>query len=396
MTLTRKKVEQAEGILVEQDVDMWLTFIRETSAMRDPVLDIIFGAEDLTWLSALIITRHGQRIAIVGRMEAEAVKRQGIFDPVIAYDESIHPALLDVLNSLKPRQIAVNIARDEVHADGLSHGMYELLVNYLKNTPFAGKLMPAENIINALRGRKIPLEIERVRAAVGITAKIFHRAYKFIKPGMTEKQIGAFMHHLAEEQGVETAWPAESCPAVNSGPFSPVGHGGPTDIIVEPGHLLHFDFGVKQEEYCSDIQRMVYILHPGEKEPPPIVQRGFDTVHSAIQAAASVLRPGVTGKAVDDAARRVVTNAGYPEYKYATGHQLGRIAHDGGTLLGPAWERYGETPFKKVEAGQIYTLEPGLAVEGHGYIGLEEDVLVTESGNEYLGKPQERLVLIKG
>ncbi len=75
---------------------------------------------------------------------------------------------------------------------------------------------------------------------------------------------------------------------------------------------------------------------------------------------------------------------------------MGRVAHDGGALLGPAWERYGETPFMKVEAGHVYTLEPGLAVEGYGYIGLEEDVLVTEEGVEYLGKPQEELILIRG
>lgn len=109
-----------------------------------------------------------------------------------------------------------------------------------------------------------------------------------------------------------------------------------------------------------------------------------------------IFPPGVTGNAVDGAARQVVTAAGYPEYKYGTGHQLGRVTHDGGAMLGSAWERYGETPFMEVEAGQVYTLEPGLAVEGYGYIGLEEDVLVIGEGVEYLGEPQKELILIQG
>ena len=64
--------------------------------------------------------------------------------------------------------------------------------------------------------------------------------------------------------------------------------------------------------------------------------------------------------------------------------------------MGPAWERYGETPYYPLEVGQVYTIEPGLMVEGYGYIGLEEDVLVTAGETVYLSKPQRELVLIQG
>jgi Xaa-Pro aminopeptidase len=138
---------------------------------------------------------------------------------------------------------------------------------------------------------------------------------------------------------------------------------------------------------------VVYLLAPGESHPPEPVQRGFDTVVGAVQAAVDAMKPGVLGKDVDAVARSVVTSAGYPEYKYATGHHLGRLAHDGGGILGPEWERYGDSPHQPLEAGHVYTVEPGLAVPGYGYIGLEEDVLVTGPGAEYLGTPQRELVV---
>ena len=128
--------------------------------------------------------------------------------------------------------------------------------------------------------------------------------------------------------------------------------------------------------------------------PPDVVKRAFDTVRSAIQAGFEALRPGVQGWQVDEAARKVIVEAGYPEYQYGTGHQLGRAAHDGATMLGPRWERYGKTPYGIVETGNVYTLELGVAVEGVGYVGLEEDVLVTKDGAEWLSTPQDEIWLI--
>jgi Xaa-Pro aminopeptidase len=391
-TIVQEKVQQAIAILKEMDVDMWLTFVRETTSGGDPIIPLIYGL-DLTWQSALILTKSGDRIAIVGRLESEAALRTGAYDEVLYYDQSIQPELLEVLERCDPDQIAINYSVDDVHADGLSYGMYQLLCRYLEGTPYRSRLMSAEKLHSALRGRKTPQEIELIRAAIHTTSSIFQRTFDFLELGMTEAEISGFMHTQLDECDVQAAWEWINCPTVNAGPESPIGHIGPTELKISPGHIVHFDFGVLQDEYCSDIQRVVYFLRPGEETPPPEVQHGFDTVRAAVQAAFQAMKPGVTGKSVDQAARKTILDAGYPEFPYATGHQVGRVVHDGAAILGPEWERYGDTPNYLLEPGQVFTIEPGLAVKGYGYIGLEEDVLVTNEGAEYLGDPQIELII---
>ena len=396
MTLIQEKVTQAIEILKEQNTDMWLTFVRETSGVRDPALDLLIGANDLTWESALIFTRKGKKIAIIGNLEKDAIGRLGVFDEILGYDKSVRDLLRETITRLNPKRIAVNTSHNNVQADGLTHAMYEMLRDYLSGMRYADELVSAEPIINALRGRKTPSEQARIRKAVEITDEIFNKTFPFIEVGMTEIEVGEYMHKLASEHGVGLAWPRENCPAVNSGPNSPVGHNGPTNIKIERGHLIHFDFGVKYEDYCSDIQRVCYVLREGETEAPPEVQRGFITIRTAIEKSREAMKAGVTGNSIDVISREIVTDSGYPEFMHALGHQLGRVAHDGGALLGPLWEKYGESPNQKLEIGQVYTIEPHLIVPLYGCIGLEEDVVITDKGAEYLGEPQREIVLIEG
>ena len=389
-----EKVNQAAGILKEQGIDLWLTFVRETSAGGDPVLPLIYGEGDLTWQSALLLSVGGERIAIVGRFEVATVQNTGAYQQVIPYDENIRPSLLEVLNQLNPRKIAINTSQSDVLADGLTHGMYLNLVDLLQGTPFADRLTPAEGVIATLRGRKTSAETTRIQAAVASTNEVFDHLFAKLKPGLSEKAIYALVWNKMSAMGLKPAWSPAGCPIVNCGPDSPVGHVEPTDLVLQPGHIFHIDFGVRQDGYCSDLQRVAYCLKTGESTAPAAVQKGFDVIVTAIEAARQAIKPGIPGKQVDAIARQAVTSAGYPEYKYATGHQLGRLAHDGGALLGPEWARYGNTPRLLLEIGQVYTIEPGLNLPGYGYMGIEEDVILTPNGAEFLGPPQTRLILV--
>jgi len=394
VTLVREKLEQTPSILEEHGVDLWLTLVRETLLTRDPCLDLIAGTY-CAWQSAFLLSRSGERIAIVGRYDAPSVEQLGAYSEVLGYDESIRPGLRETIERLAPETIAINYSQSDPAADGLTHGLWLVLLETLAGTPYLDRLVSSKPIVGSLRGRKSPFEIARIRAAVEEAEEIFAGAGDGLRPGMKETEIAAAMHAEVSRRGLGYAWEAAHCPAVNAGPEKEVGHSGPSELETRRGELLHTDFGVQKDGYCSDLQRVWYLLDDGESEPPEDVLTAWSAVWASMDAGAAVLRPGVAGHEVDAAARATLVSAGYEEPKYALGHQLGRSAHDGGTLLAPLWDRYGDAPLGLVEEGNVYTLEYGAPVPGRGYIGLEEDVLVTANGLEWLSTPQRELWLVE-
>ncbi len=392
--LIREKVRQAIDLLKEYDIDCWLTFVRESSINRDPVLPFLLDA-DVTWHSAVIIASSGDTLAIVGQYDKATVEDLDVYGRVIGYVEGIKADLLDVLKKWNPSKIAVNWSVDSEVCDGLTHGMYLTLRTFLAEIGFQNRLISAESIVSALRQRKTGYELEAIVEAIRATEEIFSKVHGFIEPGKTEEEIAAFMKGEAEAARLELAWAPKVCPSVFTGPETAGAHYAPTDRVVEPGHILNMDFGVKVRDYCSDMQRTFYVLEPGESTPPQEVQKGFDTIVQAIERAKERLEPGVQGLEVDGAARQCVVDAGYEAFPHGLGHQVGRFAHDGTALLGPAWEKYGKKPFEKIEEDMVFTLEPRLTVEGRGVATIEEMVVVTREGSSYLSTPQKTLLLVR-
>lgn len=391
--IVNEKLDQAVALLEEQGLDLWITYVQETTLTPDPCMDLIAGL-DMTWHSAFMVSRSGKRIAVVGRYDAENVRAIGGYTQVIEYDQSIRPGLLEAVQQLDPQSIALNFSESDAAASGLTHGLFLNLQRIFEGTPYVGRFVSAETFIAALRGRKSPSEVRLIKAAIDTTERLYGEVGSSLEVGQSEREIAARLTAARKELGLGTAWGEPYCPIVNAGPESSVGHAAPGDLRTTRGWLLHMDFGVKQDGFCSDLQRMWYFLDEGETQPPDDVQRAWDACWGAIDAGAALMKPGVVGWEVDAAARQYLVEAGYPEYQHALGHHLGRVAHDGSTLLGPRWDRYGQTPYGVVEAGNVFTLELGTFVPGRGYIGLEEDVLVTESGVEWLSTPQRKLWLV--
>ena len=394
MSLISEKVRQAVGLLGELDIDCWLTFTRESEVNGDPVLPYLAPGH-VTWHSAFLVLRDGRTQAIVGRYDQQAICEVGAWDDVVGYVQGCKAPLQEFLKGANPKTIAVNYSQGSEICDGLTYGMYLTLRDVLGEIGMAERLVSAEALVSALRERKTDYELGRIREAIRHTQEIFGLVGGFIRPGRTEQEIAAFMQAEVSRRGLIGAWGAATCPAVFTGPDTAQAHYGPTGRPVESGHLLNMDFGVRVDSYCSDMQRTFYVMEPGQTEPPADVHKGFATILSAVAESFAALKPGALGRDVDAVARRIVSEAGFEEFPHGLGHQVGRFAHDGTALLGPAWEKYAGKPFRPLEPGMVFTLEPRLTVPGRGVVTIEEMAVVTEEGAEWLSDPQRELILIR-
>jgi len=393
LQIAKEKHDLLPAIMEELDIDCWIVFARSTAAIPDPVMELIVVG-DIVWKAAFIFSlKNGKfnKTAIVGNHDVINEEEKGIWDEVLGYVEGISELFKKFMDDLDPKKIAIDYSTDDVTSDGLTYGMYMILSDILAD--HKKKFMSAENIIQKLRGRKSKTEIELITKSCEMTKGIYERIGSQIKVGMVETEVQKMFHDEVAKLGVVTAWQAHSCPAVDAGPDKEIGHAGPkSDIKIKAGHTLHYDFGVKLHGYCSDIQRMYFFGK--EEDIPEELIHAFETVHGAITRAAEFIKPGVKGFEVDKIARDYVIERGYEEYGHALGHQVGTKTHDGGTLLGPLWERYRDIPKGIVEENMIYTLELNVKTKNYGYVSIEEDIVITKEGCKFLIPRQEKFITI--
>lgn len=389
--IVSEKLEQATKLLNENSVDMWVTFVQETSAGRERVFDYI-SVGDLTWESAIIITKNGDKIVILGKFDEQPFRDSKLYSEILPYVQDFKEPFLEVLKRFEPKTIALNFSFNDPSADGISYGKYIFLEKTIKEILPFSKIVSAEDIISGIISQKSSKEIEYIKEAIKITEKIFEEISSFLKVRLTEKEVYDFIQKKIAEKGVTPSFET----LVFSGDRGEgMGHGKVTENRIMEGDLLHIDMGVFYNGYASDLQRTWYVLRKGETEPPKDAVKGFNTIRDAIIESGKALKPGAKGFEIDKISRDKVISEGYSEYPHALGHQLGRFVHDGGALLGPNWARYKNTPFMQLKEGQVFTLEPSLSVKGYGAVGIEEDVIVTQNGAEYLSNLQQKLFLVK-
>jgi len=395
--IIKKKINQMVPLaLKEYGVDCWLTITRESSI--DPV-SYDLSAGSAVARMAILFFFEGEifkKVAISASYDVTPLIESGIYDEVIAYkNEGIKPHLQNIIKKINPAKIALNYSREQPLADGLTYGMMNYLIEVL-GEEYRSKFVSSEDIIVRYRSVKIKEEIDYIEKAVLITQKILDECLSsdFIKPGITsEADLGNALERKTKENGCTVAFTI-----VNVGASR--GHSTPTERKIVPGDLIRVDFGVDYCGYKSDIQRTAYVLKEGETKVPERIQKMWDVVFSANREGMKMLKEGNVGNDSDRIARKIIVDAGYPEYPHAGGHPIGFDVHDIGAILGPNWpERYGDKIFKKLIKGQTYAFEPTIYVHdeetmGELSIGLEEDVIITEGEPVIIGKPQTEIYLI--
>jgi Xaa-Pro aminopeptidase len=382
-----RKIELVQKVMEELEIDLWVVFTRDGAP--DPVAGDI-GLEGVMARTAGIIDVNGDKCAIAWSPDAEAIKQRGFYDKVLSYeDEGVSPKIREFILNRKPRRIGVNSSRDFGVADGLTHTMRRYLEEAVGE--YAGRLVSAEDLVIAFRSRLLPEEVELVKGAISRCEDILETAAEgIIRAGKTDRQIHEEILGEVRRAGLETAWSEAGCPSVIVG-ADPVGHVGYNNSVVEKGKLVRLDFGVKYSGYCCDLQHVYFV---GAEPIPREDQIMFETACRANDAAIASIRPGVPGYIPDQAARRVVLEAGYPNYWHGTGHPVGRLVHEVGPRLAPKDSKdYAAAASKLLQPGMALTVEPSVFGK-NGMCNLEQDVLVTPSGAECLSKRQPTITVI--
>jgi Xaa-Pro aminopeptidase len=366
-----------------------VTYCRETSQLGEPVVPLLLGY-DVVMPTVILLARDGRSLVITGRHDAPLARELGVYDDVVGYDfdEPFVDDLRAFVTGIDPDTIAVNYA-EQLHghvADGLTHGLYRRLRSMLSGTGYEDRLVGAYDLVVTLRGVKSPVERERMRRAGERTEALLAEAADRWDPTWSEADLRAYLHRRMDEEDLGTAWSSAYCPGINTGPDPEIGRTLAGDRTLAAGELLHVDFGVTVRGYATDLQRVYY--RPGDDgSVPGDLERAFRDARDAIEAARAVLAPGVPGYEVDAASRETLVDRGWPEPHYGVGHNVGRNAHDGGTLLGPRWHHFGAAVEREVREGEIYALELGMQTDW-GFLGQEEVVEVTADGASYLVDPQ--------
>jgi len=240
------------------------------------------------------------------------------------------------------------------------------------------ELVPVDEQLTALRLRKDPDEVAAIGRACALTDACLAHLLDWVRPGMTERQVawelaGWFNANGAEALAFE--------PLVLVGARAAMPHGHATDAVLERGQALLLDFGCQVDGYRSDMTRTVFY-----GEPDVEARRRYEAVREAQQRAFEALAPGVIGTDVDAAARRHLEGAGLGEaFTHGLGHGIGLETHEAPMLL--HWDR-------PLEAGMVFTLEPGVYFAGEMGIRIEDDVVLEEGGPRRLTTASRELLVM--
>jgi Xaa-Pro aminopeptidase len=241
------------------------------------------------------------------------------------------------------------------------------------------ELVPMNRQIHRFRSVKEPWELARLREAQRITDKAFDEVLGRIKVGMTEKELQAELIYCLYKSGGEGL---SFDPIVVSGPNTSLPHGVAGDREICAGDFITLDFGAMYQGYCADMTRTVAVGYVTDE-----MEKVYNTVLLAQITGIEAMKAGVTGKEVDAAARRVITDAGYGKYfGHGYGHCIGMECHEL-----PSCSPGGETV---MEENMVSSAEPGIYIPGKFGVRIEDLVIFRPDGCENITQSPKNLMII--
>ncbi|MCI8399006.1 MAG: aminopeptidase P family protein [Oscillibacter sp.] len=265
---------------------------------------------------------------------------------------------------------------EENHMTVQAYRRYEKL--FAEGKPSC-ELVPAGALMAGLRRSKDPEELASLEAAQRIAERALEDILQEIRPGVTEKEIAARLQYLMLHYGASDM---SFDPIVVSGVNGSLPHGVPSEKQIQAGEFVTMDFGCIYQGYCSDMTRTVAVGYASSE-----MWHVYQTVLEAQAAGIAAARAGVTGKAVDAAARDVIAAAGFGAYfTHSFGHGVGVEIHEA-----PNASSRNEEP---LPAGAVISAEPGIYIPGKLGVRIEDVIVLTEDGCRNLTKaPKELLIL---
>ena len=241
-------------------------------------------------------------------------------------------------------------------------------------------LKAVDRVVEAIRVVKDAVEQATFRQAGVLLDAVAADVLASVRAGMRECDLAAEIDYRLRRGGFEK--PSFDT-IVASGPHAAMPHARPDDRVLAAGDLVVLDFGGVHDGYCVDLTRTVSVGEPG-----PEARRLYAAVAEAQLAGVGAVRPGAPVTNVDEAARGVLERYGLgPAFSHATGHGLGLEIHEEPRVGPRRADIPGVPPAGTdliLEPGVVITVEPGAYVPGLGGVRIEDDVLVTRDGVEWL------------
>lgn len=239
--------------------------------------------------------------------------------------------------------------------------------------------VPVSNMIEEIRMVKTEAEIKMIKEAAKIADTAFTHILNYMKPGVSELDIANELEFVMRKNGATSS---SFDIIVASGKRSALPHGVASDKLIESGDFVTLDYGALYQGYVSDITRTVAVGNPSGQ-----LKDIYDIVLAAQIQAVDKIKPGMTGREADAIARDYIDEKGYGDkFGHSLGHGIGLEVHEG-----PGLASRSET---KLVPGMVVTVEPGIYLPDIGGVRIEDDILITQNGNEKLTHSPKELIIL--